>query len=192
MHVTFGTTGYITSLLEWLEEVGLALHLPGMIYNSPLAMWIKLKAPERRKKSNDRNLFCMSSEMDNLANDGGEAVIRSGQFWEVEGGLFEIISIKEEAIEGRRWDGPGKKQIVGANVSLRQEDRHGGVGTWSIPIDSLKQSTRMALVEPTPLKLTRITKKITKLVFGRSMTKPEKSSKRKSSNKNFFKQFPGR
>jgi hypothetical protein len=56
MQVTWGTTGYITSLLEWLDEVKLAIHLPGMIYNSPYAMWIKLKTTEKKGKRRMTNV----------------------------------------------------------------------------------------------------------------------------------------
>jgi hypothetical protein len=164
MHVTWGTTGYITSLLEWLDEVNLAIHLPGLIYNSPYALWIKLLNPKKRMKSNDRSIFKLSSEMDTKANEGGPAAVRAGQFWEVEGGLLEITSTLDSKIEGRRWDSRGKKQAVGTEVVLRKGDRHGGGSSWSIPLEDMGGLKRLAVVESTPLKLRETTRKITKLM----------------------------
>ena len=40
--VSNGTVGYITSLVEWLDEIGLAIHLPGLIYNAPFSAYIHL------------------------------------------------------------------------------------------------------------------------------------------------------
>ena len=103
-------------MLEWPDEVNLAIHLPGMVYNSPYAMWIKLKISGNRRRGNEKAGFKLSSEMDNLANEGGPAIVRSGQFWGIDGGLLGITSILESKIEGRRWDGAGRKQTSGIEV----------------------------------------------------------------------------
>ena len=62
----------------------------------------KLKTTETRKKENDRCGFKLSSEMDNLANIGGPAIVRAGQFWEVDGGLLEISSVLESKYPVRK------------------------------------------------------------------------------------------
>ncbi len=106
--VAMGSTGCITSLVEWLDEVGLALHLPGMIYNSPLAVWVKVKEG-----------YQMKGEGASLNLHNEYIPIRSHQHWEIKGGILEIISVDNESVQGIRWNGPGNSTRNGSVVVAR-------------------------------------------------------------------------
>jgi hypothetical protein len=100
IQVTWGESGYVTSLIQWLDEVGLALHLPGLVFNSPFAQWVRITKPERRLRGPNPYMR-MEGEVDRQELWGKEIPVRIGQNWELDGGVFEVSSILDRRLEGR-------------------------------------------------------------------------------------------
>ena len=119
--VMWGDTGYITSLVEWLDEVKLALHLPGMIYNSPMSVWLQV---------NGR--YQMRGEQRSQIPRNEYIPIRSGQHWETAGGLLEVRSVKDDRVHCVRWTGLGKHQRKGATVRMEEADIRGACSKYSV------------------------------------------------------------
>jgi hypothetical protein len=117
VRVSMGEAGYLTSLIQWLDEVGLAIHLPGLVYNSPYSRWVKIREPTRRLRGPNPHML-MDGEVDRPGNSGVEIPVRVGQSWEVEGGVFEVSSIHGGTLEGRTWEGAGKRLVEGGIVTL--------------------------------------------------------------------------
>ena len=131
-----GLTGYITSLVEWLDEVGLAIHLPGMIYNSPLAVWIKVKEGYQMKGE---------GASINLYNES--IPIRSHQHWEIKGGILEIVSVNNGTVQGIRWNKPGNATRNGTIVVAEDCDIKGAGSNFSMSTSELLGSKRLAIVK---------------------------------------------
>ena len=156
--VNYGTAGYITSLVEWLDEIRLALHLPGLIYNSPNSMWIGVPNNGKRSRKLDGVQYRMKCEENVPANTGRETLVRTGQFWEVHGGLLEIMSVDGELIEARKWSGMGNRLRTDTEVTLVESE------TRTIPLETIQSVQKLARVVETSKKVRKITKKITNLM----------------------------
>jgi hypothetical protein len=144
VEVSMGEAGYITSMVQWLDEMGLAIHLPGLIYNSPYAQWVRISNPEGRTKARNPHL-AMEGEVDRPGNRGQPIPLRVGQNWVVEGGVLEITSILDRSVEGVRWSGLGKRLVEGAVLTQDAPLR-----VSSVPMDALRKCTKIGLMENIP------------------------------------------
>ena len=64
---SYGETGFLTSLIEWLDEMGLGFCVQGLCYNSPMAKWVMVVEPSRKKRrSLNKQLgsYRMTGELD--------------------------------------------------------------------------------------------------------------------------------
>ena len=146
VQVSWGEAGYITSLVQWLDEVGLAIHLPGLMYNSPFAQWVKVKSPNRRIKGANP-FMTMEGEMDKPELDGKMIPTRIGQCWEVDGGVFEISNILDYKLEGRTWVGAGKRLSKGGVVTL-DKSKNGQIET--IDVKTLERRGNLVALDDMP------------------------------------------
>ena len=115
--LSFGDSGYLTSLIQWLDEVGLAIHLPGLIYNSPLSLWVKFREPKGRRPGRPE-CYRMAGEFSEWELEGKRIPVRIGQHWEIKGGLFEITSLADHRAEGLRWTGQSNRPMKDATLKL--------------------------------------------------------------------------
>jgi len=158
VEVTTGEAGYVTSLIQWLDEVGLAIHLPWLVYNSPFAHWVRVGNSGRRTRGPNPHLV-MEGEVDRPENRGKGIPIRVGQSWVVEGGVFEISSISRNSVEGVKWNGLGKRLVEGAVVT-----REGTYEVTSVPTNVLRKINKIGLMEDMPKRVKGKAKRVRRLL----------------------------
>jgi hypothetical protein len=121
-------------------------------------MWIGIPNNNKRSRKLDGTQYRMESEVDNPSNIGTETLVRAGQFWEIHGGLLEIMSIEEDTIEARKWSGLGNRLRTETEVTLVDLEPR------TVSVDAIQGVGRLARVAETPKKSRTVTKKITKLL----------------------------
>ncbi len=131
LRISDGKVGYVTSLVEWLDEIGLAIHLPGLIYNSPYTAYVRVAG---------KGLM----ERDSVQ-------LRRGQVWEIDGGLLEISSIANGEVRGVRLTGLGRRPAVGSMVERTAGDIKGGDGVHMVKMEELEKYKRIAYLECSPM-----------------------------------------
>ena len=97
--MSYGETGFLTSLIEWLDEMGLGFCVQGLCYNSPMAKWVKVNEPTRKKRRSlkkQSSCYRMAGEMDLYEYAGENIPVRAGQYWESPGALMEIVSFNQD------------------------------------------------------------------------------------------------
>jgi hypothetical protein len=95
----------------------------------------------------------MKSEENDPSNTGLETLVRTGQFWEIHGGLLEIMSIEGKSIEARKWSGLGNRLRTETEVTLVDSE------TRTVSIETIQSVRKLARVVETPKKARKITKK---------------------------------
>jgi ribonuclease HI len=121
-------------------------------------MWIGVPNNGKRSRKLDGVQYRMKSEEDIPSNSGTETLVRAGQFWEVHGGLLEIMSIDGDSIEARKWSGLGNRLRTDTEVTLIDTE------TRTIPLETIQNVQKLARVMETSKKVRKITKKITNLM----------------------------
>ena len=161
--VSYGDTGYLTSLIQWLDEVGLAIHLPGLIYNSPLSLWVKFREPKGRRPGKPE-CYRMAGEFNGWELEGKKIPVRIGQHWEIKGGLFEITSLSDHRAEGLRWMGQSNRPRKDATLKLVEGEMEGAGSGGSIPIRELLKAGRLGIVEKGSMRVKDKVKKVSQML----------------------------
>jgi len=105
-----------------------------MIYNSPLSVWVQVNG-KYQMKGEQRSQIMQTEHIP----------VRSGQHWEIKGGLLEVRSIKGDSVQCVRWMGQGNHQRIGAKVTAVEADIKGASSGYNVGIDELRKSTRLAI-----------------------------------------------
>ena len=139
--------GFLTSLLEWLDEIELGFCIQGLVYNSPMASWIRRK-PEGK---NGRERFEMRGEMDEIELIDSRIPLRAGQIWDCGDTAFEIVSFNSaNNIKVKKWTNNAKRISPGANLVRDRADNAGAGASHTVSYEELLRRAK-GILKTAPL-----------------------------------------